>query len=77
MAWHDGLFTLLAACVLTLLQQEARKRRVSKIGFAVDELVVVVCAATRRVVGPFQVVLDALLSDAIVRAQLDLSLIHI
>ena len=71
-AWHDGLFTLLAACVLTLLQQEARKRRVSKIGFAVNELVVVVCAAIRRVVGPFQVVLDALLSDAAVRAQLDL-----
>ena len=72
MAWHDGLFTLLAACVLTLLQQEARKRKVSKIGVAVDELVVVVCAAIRRVVGPFKVVLDALLSDATVRTQLDL-----
>ena len=44
----------------------------SKTGFAVDELAAVVCAAIRRVVDPFQVVLDALLSDATVRAQLDL-----
>ena len=51
-AWHDGLFTRLAACVLTLLQQEARTRRVSKIGFAVDELVAVAGAAIRRVVAP-------------------------
>ena len=70
--WNDGLFSLLAACVLTLLQQEAHKRRALNIGFAEDELVVVVCAAIRRVVGPFQVVLNALLNDANVRAQFDL-----
>ena len=70
--WHDGLFSLLAACVLTLLQQEAHRRRVSHIDFVEDELVVVVCAAIRRVVGPLQVVLDALLSDAAVRAQFGL-----
>ena len=46
--WHDGLFSLLAACVLTLLQQEAHRRRVSHSGFAEDELVVVVGAAIRR-----------------------------
>ena len=31
--WHDGLFSLLAACVLTLLQQEAPRRRVSHTDF--------------------------------------------
>ena len=65
-------FSRLAACVLTLLQQEARRRRVSRIDFVEDELVVVVCAAIRRGVGPLQVVLDALLSDAAVRAQFGL-----
>ena len=53
------------------------KRRIgaglSQIGFAEDELVVVVCAAIRRVVGPLQVVVDALLSDADVLAQFDLA----
>ena len=66
--WHDGLFSPLAACVLTLLQHEAHRRRVSCVDFVEDELVVVVCAAIRRVVDPLQVVLDALLSDAAVRA---------
>ena len=36
----------------------------SSVGFAVDELVVIVCAAIRRVVGPF---VDALLSECAVR----------
>ena len=62
----------MAACVLTLLQQEAQARRATNSGFVEDELVVVVCAAIRRVVGPFQVVLNALLNDADARAQFDL-----
>ena len=45
----------------------------SKTGFAVDELVVVVCAAIRRGVGPLQVVLDALLREADVAEQLELA----
>ena len=60
--WHDGLFSTVAACALAILHKEARRRK--EFGFAEDELVVVVCAAIRRVVGPLQVVLD-------------LSLIHI
>ena len=54
--WHDGLFSMVAACALALLQQEAQRRSTLRIGFAEDELVVVVCAAIRRVVGPLQVV---------------------
>ena len=60
--WHDCLFSMVAACALALLQKEARRRR-ELVGFAEDELVVVVCAAIRRVVGPLQVVLDALLCE--------------
>ena len=71
--WNDGIFSLLAACVLTLLQKEAQRRRELDIGFAEDELVVVVCAAIRRVVGPLQVVLGALLREAGVAAQLELA----
>ena len=58
--WNYGLSSQLAACVLTLLQQEAQARRATNTGFVEDELVVVVCAAIRRVVGSFQVVLNAL-----------------
>ena len=47
--WHDGL-QLAARRVCP--DPEARERKVSKTGFAVDELVVVVCAAIRRVGGP-------------------------
>ena len=74
--WNDGLSSQLAACVLTLLQQEAQARRATNTGFVEDELVVVVCAAIRRVVGPFQVVLNALLNDADMRAQFDLEDVH-
>ena len=66
--WHDGLVSLLAPRVLTL----ARGARTPDVEHAVDELVVIVCAAIRRVVGPFQVVVDALLRDAAVCAQFDL-----
>ena len=62
--WHDGLFSMVAACTLALLQKEARRRSTLRIGFAQDELVAVVCATIRRVVGPLQVVLDALLREA-------------
>ena len=54
---------MVAARALALLQNEARRRSTLRIGFAEDELVVVVCAAIRRVVGPLQVVLDALLRE--------------
>ena len=67
---HDGLFSAVAACALALLQKEARRRSTSRIGFAENELVVVVCAAIRRVVGPLQVVLGALLREDDVAKQL-------
>ena len=54
--WNGGLFTALAAHVIHVLHREVASRRASGLNFDKDELVVVVCAAIRRVVGPFQVV---------------------
>ena len=51
-AWNDGLFSRLAACALTLLQKEARRRRELAIGFAQGELVAVVCAGHPPCRGP-------------------------
>ena len=70
--WNDGLFAILAASILTVLQEEAKQRREANRGFEEDELVVVVCAAIRRVVGPFQLLMDALLTDRDVLARFDL-----
>jgi hypothetical protein len=73
LVWHDGLSACLAACVLLLLQREvmARKRMLSA-PFADGEMVVAVCSAIRRVVGPFQLVMNAVLSDPAVLNQFDL-----
>lgn len=70
--WNDGLFTVLAASILLQLQDEVISRRAEQKGFGADELVVVVCAAIRRVVGPFQLVMNALLESDEVRARFDL-----
>ena len=67
--WNDGLFAILAASILMVLQEEAKQRREANRGFGEDELVVVVCAAIRRVVGPFQLLMDALLTDGDVLAR--------
>ncbi|MFM7982582.1 MAG: hypothetical protein ACKPKO_24995, partial [Candidatus Fonsibacter sp.] len=45
-----------------MLSKEAAMCRESGLNFDTDELVVVVCAAIRRVIGPFQLVMDLLLS---------------
>ena len=47
-----------------LVSWQEHARRVSSAGFAVDELVAIVCAAIRRVVAPF---MDALLSECAMR----------
>ena len=60
---NDGRRTALAAHVLLLLQTEAASRRASGLDYDRDELVVVVCAAIRRVVGLFMIVMNSLLSD--------------
>ena len=73
--WNDWLFAALAAHVILLLQREVISRRGCGLDFDKDELVVVVCAAIRRVVGPFQV-MDSLLSNRHVLAQFDLEGIH-
>ena len=70
--WNDGLSVALAATVLLLLQKEVIYRRDASLSFTDGELVVLVCSAIRRVVGPFQLVLDSLLSDADVLAKLGL-----
>ena len=52
--WQVRLFTALATHV-------ALSRKDLGLNFDKDELVVVVCAAIRRVVGPFQLFIDSLL----------------
>ena len=52
--WNDVLFTALAAHAVLLLHSEVASRRASGLNFDKDELVVVVCAAIRSGVGPFQ-----------------------
>jgi len=60
--WHDGLSTCLAALVLNLLRREVASRGPAPV-FHVGEMVVAVCSAIRRVVGPFQLVMDKLLAN--------------
>ena len=73
--WNAGLFAALATRPILLLQKEVINRKGSGLDFGKDEFVVVVCAAIRRVVGPFQV-MDSLLSNRHVLAQFDLEGIH-
>ncbi|MFM7988493.1 MAG: hypothetical protein ACKPKO_55190, partial [Candidatus Fonsibacter sp.] len=49
--WSNGIFTTLAAHVMLLLNNEAASRKASGLYFNKDELVVVVCATSRRAVG--------------------------
>jgi hypothetical protein len=62
--WNDGLSACLAASILLALRAEVADRAAKDIGFEDGEMVVAVCCAIRRVVGPFQLVVDKLLSDA-------------
>jgi hypothetical protein len=74
--WHDGLFTALAAHVILVLRAEVFSRRGLGLNCAKDKLVVVVCAASRRVIGPSQLLMDSLLPSRHVLAQFDLEGIH-
>ena len=65
--WNDGLFTMLATNILLVLRDEADFRRGQGSGFEDSELVVLVCSTIRRVVGPFQLLIDELLSNEEVR----------
>ena len=56
----------LAASILLVLRDEVAARNTGSgkdVAFEDGEIVVAVCGAIRRVVGPFQLVMDALLSD--------------
>ena len=68
--------TALAAHVMLLLNREAASRKASGLNFNRDELVVVVCAAIRHVVGPFRLVMDSVLSDGNVLRQFGLEALH-
>ena len=46
-----------------MLRDEVAARWRNGVAFEDGEMVVAVCCAIRRVVGPFQLVMDALLSD--------------
>ena len=69
--WNDGLRTALATHAILWFCAKVFSRKGLGLNFDKDELVVVVCAAIRRVVGPFQVV-DSLLSNRHALAQSDL-----
>ena len=73
--WNDGLFAALTTHAIRLLRAEVLSRKGLGVNFDKDELVVVVCAAIRRVVGPFQV-MDSLLSNRHVLAHFDLEGTH-
>ncbi len=70
------LFTTLATHVMLLLNREAASRKASGLNNSKDELVVVVCAAIRHVVGPFRLVMDSVLSDGNVLRQFGLEALH-
>ena len=53
-------------------KREAVTRRASGLGFDEEDLVAAVCAAIRRVVGPFHVILASLLPNSHVLARFDL-----
>ncbi|MFM7979498.1 MAG: hypothetical protein ACKPKO_09305, partial [Candidatus Fonsibacter sp.] len=72
MVWNDGLFSALAAHIIILLSKEAAIRRESGLNFGKDGLFVLVCAAIRRVIGPFQLVMDSILSNNDVLEQFEL-----
>ena len=57
--WNGGLSACLAASILLALRAEVADRADEG-----GDMVVEVCCAIRRVVGPFQLVMDKLLSDA-------------
>ena len=62
----------LAASILLVLRGEVAARQGKDVAFEDGEIVVAVCGAIRRVVGPFQLVMDALLSDPAVLADFNL-----
>ena len=74
--WNDGMFTPLETHVMLLLNQEAASRKASGIKFNKDELVVVVCAAIRHVVGAFGLIMDSVLSERNVLGQFGLGALH-
>ncbi|MFM7989013.1 MAG: hypothetical protein ACKPKO_57840, partial [Candidatus Fonsibacter sp.] len=56
--------TALATHIIILLGKESAIRKESGLNFEKkDKLVVVVCDAIRRAIGPFQLVMDAILSN--------------
>ncbi|MFM7988389.1 MAG: hypothetical protein ACKPKO_54665, partial [Candidatus Fonsibacter sp.] len=59
-----------------MLRNEAAIRKESGLNFDNDELVVVVCAAIRRVIGPFQIAMDSLLSNNDVLSKSEFDRIH-
>ena len=69
---NDGLFTALATHSIILLSREVTSHKALGLNFDNGALVVVVCAAIRRVVGPCLLVVGSLLSDQSVLALFDL-----
>ncbi|MFM7980884.1 MAG: hypothetical protein ACKPKO_16355, partial [Candidatus Fonsibacter sp.] len=67
----------LATHDMLLLNRDPANRKASGLNFSKDELVVVVCAAIRHVVGPLRLVMDSVLSDGNdVLKQLGLEALH-
>ena len=70
--WHDELFFSLAFHILCTLRAEAKEREAEGQGFRDNELVVVVGCTLRRMLGPFQYLMDQLLGDSDLRGCLGL-----
>ena len=61
--WHSPLFTTLAVHILYSLETEALERRARSKTFHKNELVVVVGACLRRMLGPFNHLMEQLLAE--------------
>ncbi|MFM7984177.1 MAG: hypothetical protein ACKPKO_33125, partial [Candidatus Fonsibacter sp.] len=61
---------------MLLLNREVASRKALGLNFNRDELVVVVCAAIRHIVGPCRLVMDTVLSDGNVLRQFELEALH-